>query len=1160
MRSEGGTIGSDGFGGGGVTVDAGGEVLLDAGEISSRGASAPGANGNGGTVRVGARGALRIVAGKISSEAGGGQGGGGNGGLVDVSAGSISVRGGPAIAEGSSTGSILSFGGSASVGGNAGDIRVTATNGGIDLSHAEVRSEGGGADGRGGSGGNVEVSAGHVVLKDASQIVSVGGAGNVGSDAGDVTVTASGGVQLTGSQVGSAGIGGFAVVAGRGGNVEVSGGSIALEGANPLSAEPSSIYSKSGDAPPENEFDLGVDGGAVTVRAATDLQMSDGATISSTGGAAGTGGAGGPVSVTAGTDLVAGPGAIVSSGAAVPQRAAGGDGGLVMVSAGGELRLAAGATIATVAPAGGFVGDVRVDAHNIVLDGSGSPRDTGIRAEGAVLSAQASNLTVSSDTLSIRGGAAIAAESFGFTPAGSVSIVTRRAELQGGTISVSTFTGGVGGKVDLQADELFLSDGAHISANNFRGAPSGGELNINARYIELSGGSSLDATAGGGLTECLIVQTTFDEGGPVDLFLVSPIGTRIFLNTNADAFGYADESASLTRPFGFLSRIVAADLNGDWTLEVQPNDRTQELVPFLNSWSLSLNDSEIGRSDVPVSGQAFNSVLAVTGARTGLTGGRGGDINIHAEMLTVTGGSSISAGTVGMGAAGNVAVDARQVTVTGGGRIESASLLLEDLIRPGSGILGGAGSISLNAVEKVTLSEGGSMSVSANTGDGGDITVGVNGSLTLQAGNISADAMRAGRISLEAREVRLESGSHISTETRENGTSASDITLRAGNIDITGSSVAASSSGAGRGGSLNLSSEGAISIHQSNLLSENSASGDAGRITVEATGAIALGEGSTVRTTSSSSSGGDITLRSQASTVALEDSNISAEAAVVGGNILLDGRRGLMLSHLGMGAETRGGGSESRGGNIRLQSVDGSVLVSNTQIAATAVGAGAGGDIEVVGGGAFGLTDGSLTTQASGTGGNVSVTTLRGPLVVESSTISAAAGDSGNIHLQAPGNETILVRDSEITAQAQSTGGQITIDPQLVVLDRSQIDGRAGGQDVRVQITADQFIKSTDSAILSDAVTAPVEVDVASALARLSGALAAAQARLEALCGVQFGGHVSSFLITGRGGLPPEPAGLSESITSASTHSSSPRDLPPKTRSSESEKALRTAK
>jgi hypothetical protein len=225
--------------------------------------------------------------------------------------------------------------------------------------------------------------------------------------------------------------------------------------------------------------------------------------------------------------------------------------------------------------------------------------------------------------------------------------------------------------------------------------------------------------------------------------------------------------------------------------------------------------------------------------------------------------------------------------------------------------------------------------------------------------------------------------------------------------------------------------------------------------------------------------------------------------------------------------------TRSNAGNIVVSALGGIDITGESSIAASAAGPGSGGNIDLSARGPIRIVRSELSSSTKGAGGNVSVTTRAGPLVVESSTISAEAGDNGNISLRAPADQTMLIRGSEITAEAGDNGGKITIDPRLVVLDRSDINGLSGGDPVDVTIISDFFVKSSDSTIRSDAVTVPVEADVASALARLSGALAAAQARLEALCGVRFGGDVSSFLVTGRGGLPPEPMGRLLSIESA---------------------------
>jgi hypothetical protein len=150
-------------------------------------------------------------------------------------------------------------------------------------------------------------------------------------------------------------------------------------------------------------------------------------------------------------------------------------------------------------------------------------------------------------------------------------------------------------------------------------------------------------------------------------------------------------------------------------------------------------------------------------------------------------------------------------------------------------------------------------------------------------------------------------------------------------------------------------------------------------------------------------------------------------------------------------------------------------------------------------------------------------------------TAEALRGNGGNIQIVA--RERVTLVDSLVTAQAMgSDGARITIDPEVVILRNSVINGLAGGRDVPVEISAGTFVRSADSRILSDAVTAPVEVDIAGSLSRLPGGLGEAAAVLSEVCGVRgvrvglSGRPVSSFVTTSRGGTPVQPGGFMPSL------------------------------
>jgi hypothetical protein len=183
---------------------------------------------------------------------------------------------------------------------------------------------------------------------------------------------------------------------------------------------------------------------------------------------------------------------------------------------------------------------------------------------------------------------------------------------------------------------------------------------------------------------------------------------------------------------------------------------------------------------------------------------------------------------------------------------------------------------------------------------------------------------------------------------------------------------------------------------------------------------------------------------------------------------------------------------------------------------------------------------GAAVSVRSDTGGAGSVTVLsRGAIeilggggAVTRVTAEAVSGNGGDITLR--GGERVRVRDALVTAEAQDAGGaRISVAAPSFVLDGSVMNGRAAADDVPVDIAADAYVRSPDSAILSDLVTAPVEVDISGSLARLPGGLEDAGAALEQACHERLGVPLSTFVATGRGGTALAPGGWSPSAAIA---------------------------
>jgi large exoprotein involved in heme utilization and adhesion len=157
----------------------------------------------------------------------------------------------------------------------------------------------------------------------------------------------------------------------------------------------------------------------------------------------------------------------------------------------------------------------------------------------------------------------------------------------------------------------------------------------------------------------------------------------------------------------------------------------------------------------------------------------------------------------------------------------------------------------------------------------------------------------------------------------------------------------------------------------------------------------------------------------------------------------------------------------------------------------------------------------------------------------EQSTVTTAASqaDGGNITVTAP--TLVRLRDSRLTASVgggpQTVGGNITIGSQFVLLENSQVSANAfAGRGGNVQITAEVFLADPASQVsASSALGITGAVDIRAPVTTLSGvvaplplAFASAAAVLRDPCATRLRtGHISSLVVAGRDGVPPEPEG-----------------------------------
>lgn len=185
-----------------------------------------------------------------------------------------------------------------------------------------------------------------------------------------------------------------------------------------------------------------------------------------------------------------------------------GRGGNVLIQT-KELTLTNGGTIATSVFGNGNAGNLNVTAQSIVLDGATKTQSpSGFFSQVTPnFTGEGGSLSVQTDSLIVRNGAAISASTFGNGNAGNINVNAKTIILSGtmptGQSSSGIFTSanigstGNSGKIKVGAESLLMRNQATISSSAF-GLSNAGDIEIAARDIQLDRNSEISAFARSG--------------------------------------------------------------------------------------------------------------------------------------------------------------------------------------------------------------------------------------------------------------------------------------------------------------------------------------------------------------------------------------------------------------------------------------------------------------------------------------------------------------------------------------------------------------------------------------------------------------------------------------------------------------------------------------
>jgi len=362
-------------------------------------------------------------------------------------------------------------------------------------------------------------------------------------------------------------------------------------------------------------------------------------------------------------------------------------------------------------------------------------------------------------------------------------------------------------------------------------------------------------------------------------------------------------------------------------------------------------------------------------------------------------------------------------------------------------------------------------------------------SVTLtNGGAIGADTVgdgQAGNIELTVQRLALSGGANITNGSLGRSGSGGDILVTATDtVTLSGlfSDISTSTVGSGDGGNITISSNTLTLQDQAAVYADTLGSGQGGKIQMEVS-TISVNGGSRISSSTFDSTGD-------------------------GGHVTIQADKDMSFAGTFSGVYSVSSGSGT-GGDIQLRAAEIS-LTDGAQVSASSKGTGDAGNIDITAGGSFISRNSKVST-------------------------SSQNADGGNIKVTAP--YMVYLKDSEITASVgggpATVGGNISIDPQYVILDHSKIVANAyAGQGGNIQIVSNVFLADpysvvdASSALGIDGVVdirAPI-TEISSTLVPLGEDFVSAFELLREPCMARIrGGKYSSFIVRGRDGLPIEP-------------------------------------
>jgi filamentous hemagglutinin family protein len=698
-------------------------------------------------------------------------------------------------------------------------------------------------------------------------------------------------------------------------------------------------------------------------------------------------------------------------------------------------------------------------------------------------------------------------------------------------------------------------------------ALGGGNIAINAQNIDVSGSSLVCAGIGTASSSCSTPSSTFGSSNPkAGNILISATGTmnvsqssRIENDLNPGATGNSDNifDAVLNRANFFGSILIE-------TGSLSLTDGAQVSTSTFGTGSAGLVFVQ-AKDSVSLAGKDTGIFSRVESGATGDAGG----VLIQTGSLSMTDSARLITSTSGTGSAGAVAVEAKGAVSLVDGDIFSN-------VEPGG--VGNAGLIKIEA-ESLSLINGAQLQTlvrqasddgkSAGSGNAGDIKIDVRDTVTISGVNNeefpsaifssigSGASGNAGNIQVNTRVLSLSDRGRIDTSLGGFGTAGSifikatdsislannariETVIKPGARESRGSSSPfAGNIGSilsGRGGDVTgtiLISTGSLSLTDGSVLNTSTlGDGNAGAIAVAARGDVTLKGGVIASLVGQDAIGNAGAILMEVGSLSIASTSTKAAGLTTETNGR--GDAGLIYVVADKDISIRG---EENGNEVGI----------STEVAQGS--AGSGGAI-ILGARSLFLRDGakvSVDNQGSGVAGDILIGTREDIILRDQSSIRAlsASGQGGNIFLSS-GDFLVLVNGSQVSTQVGAgDGGDVTVDTRYIIsapFNDNNISafaalGTGGAIDItanrlydireRVDVRVSNDIDATARSGVDGTVTSNVlNADPTQGLSNLPANPIDPTTLIAETCAPRGGiaeRQKNQFIVTGRGGLPPDP-------------------------------------